>query len=62
MTCLKELDEAGHDAALDDLLDRWIFLFREQLAKAGGCIELALRLIAENTSNHFIGQLNSKKR
>lgn len=54
---LQELDEAWHDAALDDLFDWRVFLLREQLPEFGRGIQLAHRVIREDTLDHLLRQL-----
>ena len=55
MVSLQELDKAWHDAALDDLLDRRVLLLGEQLPEFGRSIQLARRVIREDTLNHLVG-------
>ena len=57
MASLKELDETGHDTTLDNTLDRGVLLLGQELAELGGRVELALRIIRKDTSNHLLGEL-----
>ena len=58
---LQELDEAWHDAALDDLFDRRVFLLGEQLPEFGCSVQLARRVFREDTLDHLIRQLIKEK-
>ena len=55
---LKELDEAGDDSTFDDTLDRGVLLLGQELAESGSRVELTLRIVRENASNHLIGELH----
>ena len=61
MVSLQELDEAWHDPTLDDLFDRRVFLLGEQLPEFGRSIQLARRVIREDTLDHLIRQLIKEK-
>ena len=61
MVSLQELDEAWHDSTLDDLFDRRVFLLGEQLPELGRSIQLARRVIREDTLDHLIRQLIKEK-
>jgi hypothetical protein len=61
MISLQELDKAWHDAALDDLFNRRVFLLGEQLSEFGRSIQLARRVIRENALDHLIRQLIKEK-
>jgi len=52
MRTAQELDKAGDDAALDDLLDGRIALLREQLAELGRRVELSVHVIREDALDH----------
>jgi hypothetical protein len=54
---LKELDETGHDTTLDNTLDRGVLLLGQELAELGRRVELTLRIIRKDTSNHLLGEL-----
>ena len=57
MISLQELDKSWHNVALDDLFDRWVFLLREQLPEFSRSIQLARRVIREDTLDHLLRQL-----
>jgi hypothetical protein len=61
MFSLQELDEAWHDAALDDLFDWRVFLLGEQLPEFSRSIQLARRVIREDTLDHLLRQLIKEK-
>ena len=62
MFSLQELDESWHDAALDDLFDRGVFLLREQLPEFSRSIQLARRVVGEDTLDHLLRQLMKEKK
>lgn len=61
MVSLQELDEAWHNTALDDLFDWRVLLLGEQLPEFGRSIQLARRVVREDTLDHLIGQLVKEK-
>jgi hypothetical protein len=62
MISLQELDEAWHDTTLDDLFDWRVFLLGQQLPEFCRGVQLARRVIGENTLNHLFGQLIKKEK
>lgn len=44
----KKLDEAGHDAALDDSVDRWVLLFGQESIPSAAC------LFSLSSHTHFL--------
>jgi len=58
---LQELDESWHDAALDDLFDRWVLLLREQLPEFSCSIQLACRVVRKDALDHLLRQLTNEK-
>ena len=61
MISLQEVDEAWHDVALDDLFDWRVFLLGEQLPEFSRGVQLARRVIRENSLDHILGQLVEEK-
>lgn len=61
MVPLQELDKAWYDTAFDDLFDRRVLLLREQLPEFRRSIQLAGRVIGEDTLNHLLRQLSKEK-
>jgi hypothetical protein len=49
----QELDEAAHDAGLDDLLDRRVALFAEQFPELCGGLDLEVNLVREDAGDHL---------
>ena len=62
MIPLQELDKAWHDSTLDNLFNWRVFLLGEQLPEFGCSIQLACRVIREDTLDHFIRQLLEEKK
>jgi hypothetical protein len=62
MISLQELDESWYDTTLDDLFDRRVFLLGEQLPEFSRSIQLACRVIREDTLDHLIRQLMKEKK
>lgn len=52
MTAAEELDKAGDDAALDDLLDGRVALLGQELPKLGRRVELLVGLVGEDAVDH----------
>jgi hypothetical protein len=61
MISLQELYKSWHDSALDDLFDWRVFLLGEQLPEFCRGIQLARRVIREDTLNHLLRQLIREK-
>ena len=57
LASLEEFNEASDDAALDDLLDRRVLFFREQLPELGRRVELAFRIVAEHGGEHLLRKI-----
>lgn len=49
----EELDEAGDDSALDNLLDRRVALLGKELAELGRAVELGVDAVRENAGDHL---------
>lgn len=49
----KEFDKAADNTGLDNLLNRWVSLLGEKLSELGGCLNLEVDLVGENTLNHL---------
>lgn len=54
MATVQEQDETGNNTTFDDLLDRGILFLGEQFTEPSRGIELALRVVRENATNHVL--------
>ena len=57
----KEFNEARNNVALDNTFDRWVLLFRQELAELHRRIQLTVRIIGKYASNHLIRELEQRK-
>eukprot|EP00050_Salpingoeca_kvevrii_P010306 m.7653 g.7653 ORF g.7653 m.7653 type:complete len:452 (+) comp2784_c1_seq1:247-1602(+) len=51
---LQKLDKARHNTGLDDRVDGWVFLARQETAKLGGVLELGGSIVAPDTGKKLL--------
>jgi hypothetical protein len=57
MSTSQKLDKTGHDTTFDHFFDGGILFFREELPKFGRGVELALRILREDATDHLLVEL-----